>query len=99
MRDSRNNDAITWLQFNNIVPVVITLITTIFSVATIYYQLNAKVDLAIQKLDFIAQKVSDYQQEAKEIQVMMRENREKRNAQISDIYSQIASIKTLLKIQ
>jgi len=55
-----NQDAITWLQFNNAVPILITLVTTTISVVTVYFSLVNKVDLAIQKLDYVAQKIDQH---------------------------------------
>ena len=95
----KQKDSITWLQFNNIVPVLVGLVMTAFSISTIYWRLNSKLDLAIQKLDNIALIVQSHQEESKELSARMTKNVQERDNEISTIQQQIASIKAILKIQ
>lgn len=57
-----NNDMITWAQFNNLVPIIFTLVSVTLSVALFWYQIKLEMSeikgeakLTNQKLDEIAQ--------------------------------------------
>lgn len=96
---NKENDSITWLQFNNIVPIISSLIMTTLAVASIYFRLNAKLDLAIQKLDHVASLFNEHRQESISLSARMTENVKDRDEEISGIKQQIATIKAILKIQ
>lgn len=94
MSRNKGNEAITWLQFNNIFPILVTLVTTTLSIATIYYKLNSKVDLAIQKLDYISEKIDTHLAESSTAKVTA----EARYRELTDLRGEVNVIKYQLKI-
>ena len=98
MKD-RVNDSITWLQFNNVVPLISSLIMTVLAVSAIYFRLDAKLDLAIQRLDTVVALVQEHKNESAGLSVRMAQNVKDRDKEISGIQQQLARIKEILKIQ
>lgn len=92
------DEALTISGINKIWPFLMTGASVIVTITLMNAQVNARLDLAMQKMDQIAQTVNEIKADRATSMDKMRETVAQRNKDISSIQQELVKIKTFIQL-